>query len=464
MSIDGNVNLGDLSGGPTQAPFNVSGVMEPGSLVQGDMLMSFYQQGGTFDDIVYVEGSLEGPVPLPLFDVEATGFVGGIHSGSVVNTVLPAFAVAASDGGVSLPMFSVNAWADNQPLVTGDVVLMPFASSGSLDAALALPLFSVSASGLSGALTTGDAVLPSFSVAATSGTQANTVLPLFGVQATGLTGAIASGDVRVSQFVVNANAMQDNTADGSVTLALFSVDASADSIARIDGSVTLMPFEVVAAGVMGGSATAELTLPLFAVDASGYMDNVGTATIVLPAFVMGGEALAGGDEAGVPIIISDKPVTGVPNTVVINTRLKAVTLYDGLHANSFATFQGVTLAATPQGIVALTGDDDMGVAIEARVTSGVSDLGIESMKQVLTAYVGYRAADEMELTLITDGHHEYRYALAPMQSGDDLHASRVKFGRGVSGRYWQWRLENRRGAPFDLGHIEFHVQPHKRGV
>lgn len=464
MAIDGNVNLGTVNGGPTSTPFSVDGVLEPGSLINGDGLLSFYQQGGTFNDIIYVGGSLEGPVPLPLFDVAANGFAGGVHAGSPLDMVLPAFSVAAGDGGITLPPFVVSAQADNQPLVTGNAVLPQYTATGALEMALELPSFSVAATGFAGALTNGDATLPLFSVSATTGTRADATLLPFDVSASGLTGAIASGDVRVLPFAVGADAMQDNTADGSVTLALFSVDATGDGIAVIDGSVTLMPFEIVAAGINGVAATADLTLPLFVVDASGYMDNVGTATIVLPAFVVGGEALAG--DAGVPIIVGDKPVpqAGVPNTVVLNTRLKAVTLYDGLHANSFATFQGVTLAATPQGIVALAGDDDLGAAIEARVVSGLSDLGMQSIKQVLTAYVGYRAEDEMDLTLITDEHHEYSYTLAPMQSGDDLHASRVKFGRGVSGRYWQWRLENRRGANFDLGHIEFHVQPHKRGV
>jgi hypothetical protein len=466
MSIDGSVYLGDVNGGQGQTPWNVSSVLESGSLINGAALLPFFQQGGVFDDIAYVEGSIDGPVVLPTFDVQASGFVGSVLDTPPLGLTLPLFDVSAGDGGVSLPLFDVQAAGFASALVTGDATLMAFASSGSLEPPLALPLLDVQAVGFAGALAVGDVTLPVFSVAATYGTQANAVLELFDVQAQGLSGAIASGDVRLLSFAADADAYQNNTADGSVTLALFSVDASSDSTAHIDGSVTLMPFDVVAASIAGGSADAELTLPLFAVDASGYMSNVGTATIVLPAFVIGGESNASGGGAGVPVVLNPPPapVAGVPRTVVLNTRLKAITLYDNLRANSFATFQGVTLAATEQGIVALVGDTDLGTAIEAHVTSGVSDLNVPSMKQVLTGYVGYRSDDEMELTLITDEHHEYSYLLSPMQHGGVIHSSRVKFGRGVTGRYWQWRLANRKGASFDLSHIEFHVQPHKRGV
>jgi hypothetical protein len=461
MSIDGSVNLGDLNGGTT--PFRVSGVLELGSLIQGSSLAPFFQQGGTFNDIAYVEGSIESPVSLPTFSVSAQGNSGVVYTGSVLDTVLPDFSVSAGTGGIELPVFSVAATGDNSALVTGAVALLPFTSSGSMEPPLALPLLGVSATGFAGDLSAGSVALLPFTVHAVSGTQADAVLPDFVVDGYSLTGAIADGDAQVRQFSVDADAFQNNSADGSVTLALFSVSAAGEGSAQIDGSITLSLFDIVAAGAVGVVSTADLTIPLFRVDAQGFMDNIGTATIVLPAFVIGGEI---DSSAGSGVVVGPPaaPVAGAPTTVVLNTRLKAVTLYDGLHANSFATFNGVTLAATPNGIVALTGDDDMGAVIDASVTSGISDLGLPAMKQVLTAYVGYRSSDEMELTMITDEHHENSYMLLPVQGGVDLHASRVKFGRGVTGRYWQWKLENRNGAAFDLGHIEFHVQPHKRGV
>ena len=148
----------------------------------------------------------------------------------------------------------------------------------------------------------------------------------------------------------------------------------------------------------------------------------------------------------------------------VNTVLRGVTLYDNLAANSYANFAGVTLAATDGGIVALVGDNDLGAEIKARVKGGVSDLGDRSFKQVLAAYVGYRASGTLDLTVIVDQHHEYVYALDPMQDGDDLHASRVKLGRGLRGRYWQWVIENSYGCAFDVDGITMQVQPLKRGV
>ena len=69
-----------------------------------------------------------------------------------------------------------------------------------------------------------------------------------------------------------------------------------------------------------------------------------------------------------------------------------------------------------------------------------------------------------EVTLITDQHHEYSYVLHPRQDAADLHASRVKFGRGVKGRYWQWKLANRNGADFDIDMLTLDVSPSVRRV
>lgn len=143
-------------------------------------------------------------------------------------------------------------------------------------------------------------------------------------------------------------------------------------------------------------------------------------------------------------------------TVVVNTHTNAVTTYEGITANSACVFNGVVLLATGAGIVALEGDTDLGAPIAAELTSGVVDFGDSHSKRILAGYAGYRAEGDVELTLIADGHHEAIYRLQPRRIGEQ-HATRVKFGRGASGRYWQWKLANRDGAGFALDALALDV-------
>jgi hypothetical protein len=147
-----------------------------------------------------------------------------------------------------------------------------------------------------------------------------------------------------------------------------------------------------------------------------------------------------------------------PAGVVVNTHTNAVTTYAGISANSACMFNGIALLATDAGIVALQGDTDLGAPIAASVTGGVTDFGDEHIKRVLTGIAGYRADGDVELTLTADGHHEAVYRLLPRRIGEQ-HATRVKFGRGAKGRYWQWRLTNRDGAGFALDSLALDVQP-----
>lgn len=142
--------------------------------------------------------------------------------------------------------------------------------------------------------------------------------------------------------------------------------------------------------------------------------------------------------------------------VVINTHARAVTTYAGLAFNSLAEFNGAFLAATAAGIVSLEGDTDQGQPIVAQVAGGVSDLSEAKMKRVLSAYAGYRAGGDLELTMVNDGQSVAIYRLEPRRL-DEPHASRVKLGRGAVGRYWQWKLANRDGADFAMDALSLEV-------
>jgi hypothetical protein len=265
-----------------------------------------------------------------------------------------------------------------------------------------------------------------------------------------LNGPMAGGVATLPAMVLAATSYADTVADGDVRFAVLTAagDGFADGTAA--ANLTLLPLDVNATAEAGNIGAALLTVPLLRVDAQGFEDAVGTATVSLPVLAV--EAFG---TAGVP----DPVFVGV----ALNTHTRAVSNYDGLAFNSLTEFNGMVLAATASGIVALTSDTDQGTPIVAMVAGGISDLGAAQFKRVLAGVVGYRATGAIDLTMITDEHHEYVYKLEPRRI-DQIHASRVKFGRGVEGKYWQWKLSNRDGAGFELDSLSLDITALSRRV
>lgn len=256
-----------------------------------------------------------------------------------------------------------------------------------------------------------------------------------------LPGSVAGASLALAVPALAAQLGSDNLADGDVQLAAFSLAASAAGAGAGVLAEASLSLTLDGTAASGNVASASLTVPLLALAADGHFDSIGSAVLQLQTVHLDGQLA---QQLDAPL------VTGV----VLNTRTRAVTTYAGLAPNSLGHFAGLTLMATNAGIVALAGDTDLGLPIAARVDGAVSDLGEDHLKRIVAGYVGYRAAGEIELTLIADGHHEYVYRLVPRRL-DQPHASRVKFGRGAAGRYWQWKLANRGGAAFALDALSF---------
>jgi hypothetical protein len=419
MAIDGNIYLGDLSGGDT--PF-------------------------------LLDGSFSQPLPLPLYQLAATGDTG--QALEAYGPVLQLEAFTGNGGmadGLVLRRLQLAALGVAGESASADLALPAFDAAGALTPALALAPLTLSASASAGTIARpGILALPPYRLAAQAIDHAGLALPAFDVTGDAAAGTLARGQVQLAAWSLAASSYRDTSASGDSRLPLLQLQAIGRSDSALAASITLNPLQLAASAVNGSVSSAALTVPLYAIAATGYGEAIGNATLLLPAFSVRAFTVR-----------LTRPVTAA---IVLNTRLKGVVRYDGLAANSFASFAGLTLAATPDGIVALMGDTDLGFPIEASVVSGTSDLGVPQRKRIEAGYVGYRAGGEMEMTLITDEHHEYTYRLAPRQIPNAVHSTRVKFGRGVDGNFWQWKLANLRGGAFDLASMQLNVIPLARSV
>lgn len=429
MAIDGNLDLGDLNP-DDDTPF-------------------------------HLDGSLESALPLPLYQLSATGATGDAYQPlDLVLWLEPFTAAGGMADGMTLRPMQLSALGVSGSALSGRIDLPGFTGHGAMEAALALAQLQLAGRATAGALAQAPTLaLAPFALDARAIDPAVLALAPFEAAASGLAGSLARGQLALARWTLGAASYQDGSAAGALRLPLLQLAASSSSAPLLDATITLSPLVLQASAASGTVAQALLTLPLYAAGAAGsatdpgatgFGEVIGAATLLLPAFSMSATTVR----------------LARPHTValVLNTRLKGVTRYDGVHANSFAQFAGVTLAATADGIVALMGETDLGAPIHARLVSGTSDLGLPQRKRIEAAFIGYRAGDEMEMTLITDEHHEYTYRLAPRQVGDTLHGARVKFGRGVDGNFWQWALANTNGGAFDLASLQLSVTPLARRV
>lgn len=139
----------------------------------------------------------------------------------------------------------------------------------------------------------------------------------------------------------------------------------------------------------------------------------------------------------------------------MNIRNGGTTEYDNYPFVDYAEVGGVVLAAGPDGIYRIDGDDDDGDPITALVRTGLYDFGTAMLKHVPNAYVGYTTTGVLVLKTITekDGkRQENWYKLAPRETTMAAE-NRFSIAKGLASMYWGFEVSNLDGADFELDAI-----------
>ncbi len=138
-------------------------------------------------------------------------------------------------------------------------------------------------------------------------------------------------------------------------------------------------------------------------------------------------------------------------SLVLNLATQASYHYANYDFTGFATQGDRQFACKVDGIYELVGDTDADAPIDAQITTGLLDFGEPALKTVTAAYLGYRASGALTLTVSvgqSGGAQTVRYGLAETPAVPVT--ARIKLGKGVKARYWQWQLANDAGADFEL--------------
>lgn len=339
-------------------------------------------------------GANRSPSTVPLWT--ATGSTTVIANSSVVHALWTARGVASSP--VEIPAWE--AWGQvRDPCI--------------------IPLWTVQ--GTTARNGESDAELPLWVAAAVGsiGHASDAELPLWTAAAAGLSG-IMGGSIYVRPTELWDATGQARTAGTDTTGTT---------------AITFRMWTATGVGVAGRVGSSAVDLPFFTVDGHGYPQYTGQSDIEWPTFLADGTAIqtTGATYAG----------------LALNTSLRRQTTLSGWAFNSMAELNGSLLGVTDAGLFEITGDDDDGADIDATVRTHVMDFGSAKHKRAGSLVAGLRADGDLRVTVTVDEHDEHEYVLeAP--GHETLSNARVKIGKGLVGRYWQFQLENIDGADFEL--------------
>mgnify|MGYP000210958327 CR=1 FL=1 len=134
----------------------------------------------------------------------------------------------------------------------------------------------------------------------------------------------------------------------------------------------------------------------------------------------------------------------------INAVTGSVSQYDNYAFNSFAKFGQMFIGADENGLYELSGSDDDGDAVVARIRSGLAQLTASRFTMIRDAYLGMRSDGTFILRVTTGEGDVYDYRFDAL----DMRTTRVPLGKGMRSRYVSFELISD-GSDFDLESVEF---------
>jgi hypothetical protein len=137
---------------------------------------------------------------------------------------------------------------------------------------------------------------------------------------------------------------------------------------------------------------------------------------------------------------------------VMNTESAAMSRYAGLPVQSVAVIGGRYFALGDGGLYEWTGATDDGTAIQASVKTGRSTLGLPAIKRIADLIISYVCSGTMTVKISTYGHGQdgtVSYDL-PAREAAAPRANRVKLGKGLASRYFQFEFLNKAGSSFGV--------------
>lgn len=137
--------------------------------------------------------------------------------------------------------------------------------------------------------------------------------------------------------------------------------------------------------------------------------------------------------------------------------------YDNFPYTSLAQTNDKTLVCGDEGLFELSASDDNGKAINAHIMSGFIDFDSETLKRIPSLYVTNINESGLVIRCETyeSGHGSQIY-YNEAHPNAAIANTRFKFGKGLQGTHWRFRISNRNGGDFVVYKGQFELAVSKR--
>lgn len=390
-------------------------------------------------------------ITIPSLTISGTGRSAGLMAVTVPSLTIAGvgYTGRVGIGEIDLPAVAIDAWGSDHVVRIPPPTIAATGIAGQIGVgAVEAPQETIAGICLTGTAGAAEINIPDPVVEGSFGIAGNITIPTLTIAAVGKTGQVGQASVTLPQVTVDGDEYNTSVISGGVVVPTLTLVATGISSSVINGAVTAPDVTISANGLTGRVGTASIEVPVVTIDAAGFHSTVGTATIYIPEPTV--------DAVGVMTLAAP-----VISGVALNTRNSAVTEYDSLTVNSLCVFDGYTLAATDDGIVAFTGLTDNGSDIVWSAVGAEHDFNSTSVKKILAAYVSCRLTGDVLVTLGKDQTDTREYRLAPRS--EFTHVAKVRFGLGVMGNQWQWGVKST-GGYANINNITIDVESVTRRI
>lgn len=226
-------------------------------------------------------------------------------------------------------------------------------------------------------------------------------------------------------------------------------------IPRLTGSFT---------GIIDNIGTLTVRIPRIRMSGSIDVYPMGTLAVVIPALRMSMDGIVsafGILDVSIPSLrmsasgfAATDGIWTVENSMVMNIRNFALTLFQNYNFNSLCRFNGRHLGATETGIYDLDDGDenDAGTVIEWNFKTGYLDLHQKQKKRLKYIWFSNKSNGDIVVTVHTTDGNAYEYSLEAVDIYED--GVRVKIGKGIKNKYVAIDVSDFDGSTLDLDAVK----------
>lgn len=340
---------------------------------------------------------------------------------------LPAYSLEGS-------VYTEDAIAD-LPAYTIDATGLSGSVTNEVQIEIELPLFDGSGICISGNICSGEVSLPEITGEGYFLTESINSLPAYAAEASCYNGKLLTGSGTVPSYSCSGESLTENVGQADNNLPTYEIAGQAIAEGQATADITLTKIALSAEGYAGSASLAAVTIPAYEIDAEGYPEYVGDVAVTLPMLELVATTLATETTSG---------------AYALNLSMRGLTQFSAYGFNSFAKFNGVTLAAGANGVFAITGENDNGTAIDASFGMHAKEGQVSRLRE---AVVNYRTDGQVVLRVIPEETDDvYEYTLT--NSENTISKARTKLGRGIKGSNWQFEVSNVDGSDLELDYID----------